>query len=329
MSQKKVDIKKCGSPTCSRVGQLLPPHEFYKNKHTKDGLSSWCKECKSTSDHKYYLANQENIKTKQNHYYQENKTKVQAIQKKYREDNPDQLKLMRKQEYTKHRDRYMDTAHSHYLHNKEEHLRQGKQWAIDNPELSKSIGRDAHYRQYGICPEIKEQMLVDTDFQCSICSVSVDFTSAHIDHIHSPKYKTLPEAEKRIRIRGILCSFCNWGLGQFKDDVHLLNAAARYLASGLELELDIPYSRCRRVSMDPTLLLIFGNKCNICSTPFDPHSEDNQAKPHVDHGHHTNLVRGLLCSDCNKGLGKFRDNPRTLHRAITYLSRYLSFLENK
>jgi hypothetical protein len=40
----------------------------------------------------------------------------------------------------------------------------------------------------------------------------------------------------------------------------------------------------------------------------------------VDHGHETGEVRGLLCSNCNLGLGYFKDNPKYLEGAIKYLS---------
>jgi hypothetical protein len=39
----------------------------------------------------------------------------------------------------------------------------------------------------------------------------------------------------------------------------------------------------------------------------------------VDHCHITDRVRGLLCFDCNVGLGKFKDCPKQLATAITYL----------
>ena len=39
----------------------------------------------------------------------------------------------------------------------------------------------------------------------------------------------------------------------------------------------------------------------------------------VDHNHKTGKVRGLLCSDCNKGLGFFRDNSELLEKARVYL----------
>lgn len=39
----------------------------------------------------------------------------------------------------------------------------------------------------------------------------------------------------------------------------------------------------------------------------------------LDHCHATKVVRGILCWDCNIGLGKFKDDITYLINAITYL----------
>ncbi len=58
------------------------------------------------------------------------------------------------------------------------------------------------------------------------------------------------------------------------------------------------------------------NRCLICQTP-----EWDGKKPHIDHDHKTNQVRGILCASCNIGLGAFKDNPTALVNAANYLTQ--------
>lgn len=57
--------------------------------------------------------------------------------------------------------------------------------------------------------------------------------------------------------------------------------------------------------------------CAICEKPLD-----KGKNTHVDHCHKTGRIRGLLCSECNFGLGKFEDDIDRLLRAIEYLRLY-------
>lgn len=68
-----------------------------------------------------------------------------------------------------------------------------------------------------------------------------------------------------------------------------------------------------------------GYKCAICGgLPLYGHHF------HVDHDHTCcdyegscgACVRGLLCDDCNRGLGMFRDRSDALRNAASYVERY-------
>jgi len=57
--------------------------------------------------------------------------------------------------------------------------------------------------------------------------------------------------------------------------------------------------------------------CAICHKKLD-----DPTKCCIDHDHATGEVRGLLCNECNTGLGMFKDSTGNLARAIAYLTRY-------
>ena len=54
------------------------------------------------------------------------------------------------------------------------------------------------------------------------------------------------------------------------------------------------------------------NKCLICE-------EETKRNLAVDHCHETGKIRGLLCMNCNIGLGHFKDDIINLRKAISYL----------
>jgi predicted nucleic acid-binding Zn ribbon protein len=64
------------------------------------------------------------------------------------------------------------------------------------------------------------------------------------------------------------------------------------------------------------LLAAQEGRCAICGSPDWPGKGN---RPHIDHDHETGRIRGLLCNNCNTGLGQFKDDPQRLRAAIRYL----------
>ncbi|MBV9125670.1 MAG: endonuclease VII domain-containing protein [Planctomycetes bacterium] len=62
-----------------------------------------------------------------------------------------------------------------------------------------------------------------------------------------------------------------------------------------------------------------GGVCLICRKA--PVGKRRNERLSVDHNHETGKVRGILCHQCNAGLGWFRDDPKLLRSAAEYLEK--------
>lgn len=62
-----------------------------------------------------------------------------------------------------------------------------------------------------------------------------------------------------------------------------------------------------------------GGLCKICGREQGSAGVRRLA---VDHCHDTGIVRGLLCSNCNTGLGKLGDTVEGLMRAVNYIQGF-------
>jgi len=85
------------------------------------------------------------------------------------------------------------------------------------------------------------------------------------------------------------------------------------------------YSRDRRLRAQygitdedyDRMLLQQGGGCAICGvTP-----KRGERRFPVDHNHQTGRVRGILCRDCNLGIGRLKDDPELTEKATRYLRK--------
>lgn len=60
------------------------------------------------------------------------------------------------------------------------------------------------------------------------------------------------------------------------------------------------------------------HKCAICGID----ETELTSNLHVDHNHTTGTIRELLCTNCNLGIGMFKENIDSLAKAISYLEKH-------
>lgn len=157
-----------------------------------------------------------------------------------------EIKKRRSREHSRRNNkRARDRASKHYYDNREAKLlklqesydqsesfrEQVKQRAKRTREARKERDPEAYWRQwrskyllrnYGISLEEYEALLLKQDGKCAICgsaeAVPGTKNCMAVDHDH-----------KTGKVRGLLCMFCNRGLGAFKDSPAILKNAMDYL----------------------------------------------------------------------------------------------------
>lgn len=88
-----------------------------------------------------------------------------------------------------------------------------------------------------------------------------------------------------------------------------------------ESKWDSYYKFKYKISLEERTNLIKSQdyKCVICDAPINI----TGCHTHTDHCHTTGKLRGILCTNCNRGLGSFHDNIDHLKKAIMYLEKHL------
>jgi hypothetical protein len=94
-----------------------------------------------------------------------------------------------------------------------------------NSELENARQRK---KNYGVSAEQYDEMLKRQNYSCKLCNKTVEDNKQRlaVDHCHDTG-----------KVRGLLCSTCNLGLGYFLDDASLLSKAIRYLNENVPNDL--------------------------------------------------------------------------------------------
>ena len=97
------------------------------------------------------------------------------------------------------------------------HREYARTWQQNNLDRYRASQRKT---KYGITPNDFDSMLSDQKGRCAICQTETPGGKGtwHVDHCHTTQ-----------RVRGLLCTHCNLGIGHLRDDIAILKRAILYL----------------------------------------------------------------------------------------------------
>ncbi len=117
-------------------------------------------------------------------------------------------------------------SESYYANNRVKNLSRYHEVYKQSPNHRRNAYRYTIFYKYGLSEDDYDRLYTEQQGLCLICSAAIrngfedgaKLTAAHVDHCHDTG-----------RVRGLLCHFCNCGLGNFKDNRDTLVKAIEYL----------------------------------------------------------------------------------------------------
>lgn len=176
---------------------------------------------------------------------------------------------------------------------KEERQRRAKAWKAkrdsDKEARARYLSKSTIYSlksRYGITPHQVIELAAYQGEVCAICSTPPDVTrkrgGLHVDHDHTTK-----------QVRGLLREKCNQGLGFFRDDIDLMEAAIKYCtdppARKVEFTKPLPKPDLSVGERNPAKQEILDLVCKSCGHTFQRKAKDEFA-------HRSRGKEGPFCS---------------------------------
>ena len=194
----ELELFENGYKVCTKCKQKMSIQQFNKHIGGKFGLESICKNCKQGYKDKRYKALYGAMRT----------CKTCGI----KATNSDELELFAR-------------GASYKFGRKP----QCKQCATSSEyNITRNNSLDRRCRKFGITVEEYSNLISIQNNSCAICKKHKDVFEGrgknfHIDHCHTSG-----------KVRGLLCSHCNTGLGQFKDNIQSLENAIQYISESIK-----------------------------------------------------------------------------------------------
>jgi Recombination endonuclease VII len=190
--------------------------------------------------------------------------------------------------------------------------------------------------------------------QCKQCHLAY-VKARYVRRVHPPEQVTCPHCGQeftRIRTVGALRIYCSRkctaAAGEERKRQRNAGLGPRRCASGAEVTTRVGKPvcpNCRKDHRSPEqvraiqvrerrrtlalyglsqeewdrLVALQGNRCAVCKTTQPGRRGERW---HIDHDHVTGQVRGLLCHQCNVGIGNLRDDPQIMMAAARYVAAH-------
>jgi hypothetical protein len=199
MRLSKVSYNTVGQKQCTKCQVFKDTSDFHKWSKGQDGLKLCCKACVKKYDDGEH-----------------DPKRIRPM--KYNENG--QVHCMRCKLYLDE-DKFPDRVGGRY----KTKIYKSRSYCID---CDKYMGHLAVYRKYGMTPEDYLRIEAEQNGVCKICENDNNGKRLMVDHDHSccPGQSTCGKC-----VRGLLCKHCNWGLGNAKDSIELLEKMINYLKS--------------------------------------------------------------------------------------------------
>lgn len=130
--------------TCTKCGKYLSLDNFYKNKHSKDGITGTCKACKREYSKAYRDANPEKVKATVKAWHDVNSEKVKTAYKAWYETNSEKVKATSKAWNEANPEKKKATDKAYSAANPEKRKAISQSWNKYNPEKGKATSKAWH-----------------------------------------------------------------------------------------------------------------------------------------------------------------------------------------